>query len=52
VTSQFPVEVPRGVSFSIGLGLVTAADPGQFAAAAGEMAVFEVSPGRPAPPAR
>jgi deazaflavin-dependent oxidoreductase (nitroreductase family) len=52
VASQFPVEVPRGVSFYISLGLVTAADPEQFAAAADEMVVFEVSPGRPAPPAR
>ncbi len=40
VVSQFPVEVPRGVSFFVSLGLVTKADPDEFAAAADKVAVF------------
>jgi deazaflavin-dependent oxidoreductase (nitroreductase family) len=40
VVSQFPVEVPRGVPFFVSLGLVTKADPDEFAAASDEVTVF------------
>lgn len=42
VMRAFPVEVPNGVPFFVKLGLVTAADPEQFAAAADRVAVFEI----------
>ena len=43
VLRAFPVKVPGGVPFFVRLGLVTAADPGQFAAVADRVAVFEIS---------
>ena len=51
VMRAFPREVPGGVSFFVRLGLVTGADPEQFAAAADRVAVFRVdeqpvTPGR------
>ncbi|GID54419.1 nitroreductase/quinone reductase family protein [Actinoplanes couchii] len=42
VMRAFPTEVPGGVAFFVKLGLVTAGDPGQFEAAAGRVAVFEI----------
>jgi deazaflavin-dependent oxidoreductase (nitroreductase family) len=42
VASQFPVEVPRGVPFYVSLGLVTKADPDQFAAIADDLVVFDL----------
>jgi hypothetical protein len=41
----FPTEIPGGVTFFVRLGLVTRADPDEFAAAAGQVAVFGVEPG-------
>ena len=57
VMRAFPAEVPGGVSFFVKIGLVTGADPVQFAAAADQVAVFELVPadddpqqvGRPGP---
>jgi len=57
VMRAFPAEVPGGVSFFVKIGLVTGADPEQFAAAADQVAVFELVPadddpqqvGRPGP---
>lgn len=46
VASQFPVEVPRGVPFYISLGMVTKADPDQFAAIADDLVVFELGGGQ------
>jgi deazaflavin-dependent oxidoreductase (nitroreductase family) len=46
VFSQFPVQVPRGVPFFVSLGLVTKADPAEFAAAADDVAVFALGEGR------
>ena len=43
VMRAFPTEVPGGVSFFVRLGLVTRADPDEFAAAADRVAVFEIS---------
>lgn len=43
VMRAFPVEVPGGVPFFVRLGLVSGADPDQFAAAADRVAVFEVT---------
>ncbi|MEU4693459.1 nitroreductase/quinone reductase family protein [Actinoplanes sp. NPDC023714] len=53
VMRAFPAEVPGGVPFFVKLGLVTRADPEEFAAAAGRVAVFEISdlPERPDKPA-
>lgn len=42
VMRAFPVEVPHGVPLFVKIGLVTGADPGQFAAAADQVAVFEL----------
>ena len=42
VMSAFPTEVPHGVQFFIRIGLVTSADPAEFAAASDRVAVFEV----------
>jgi hypothetical protein len=57
VMRAFPAEVPGGVSFFVKIGLVTGADAEQFAAAADQVAVFELVPadddpqqvGRPGP---
>ena len=46
VLRSFPAAVPGGVRFFIRLGLVTAADPAQFAAAADRVTVFELLPDR------
>jgi len=43
VLRAFPVKVPGGVPFYVRLGLVTGADPGQFAAVADRVAVFEIT---------
>jgi hypothetical protein len=43
VMAAFPAEVPGGVPFFVRLGLVTGADPQQFAAAADRVAVFELA---------
>jgi deazaflavin-dependent oxidoreductase (nitroreductase family) len=43
VMRAFPTEVPSGVSFFVRLGLVTKADPDEFAAAADRVAVFEIT---------
>jgi deazaflavin-dependent oxidoreductase (nitroreductase family) len=43
VVRAFPVEVPHGVAFFVQLGLVTAADPDQFAAITDRVAVFRLS---------
>ncbi|WP_200804013.1 nitroreductase/quinone reductase family protein [Pseudonocardia thermophila] len=43
VLRAFPTEVPHGVAFFQRLGLVERADPGQFAAIADQVAVFELS---------
>lgn len=40
----FPVQDPQGVSFYVRLGLVTEADPDQFAALADRVTVFELQP--------
>ncbi|WP_214403570.1 nitroreductase/quinone reductase family protein [Pseudonocardia lacus] len=42
VMRAFPREVPHGVAFFVRIGLVQGADPEQFAAAAGRVAVFEI----------
>jgi deazaflavin-dependent oxidoreductase (nitroreductase family) len=42
VMRAFPAEVPSGVPFFVRLGLVTEADPDQFAAAADRVAVFRI----------
>lgn len=42
VMRAFPREVPGGVPMFVRLGLVERADPGQFAAAASRVAVFEI----------
>lgn len=44
VMTAFPTEVPHGVQFFIRIGLVTSADPADFAAASDKVAVFEVRP--------
>ncbi|MEU4419847.1 nitroreductase/quinone reductase family protein [Actinoplanes sp. NPDC024001] len=44
VMRAFPAEVPSGVPFFVKLGLVTNGDPDEFAAAADQVAVFEVRP--------
>jgi len=46
VVRAFPREVPHGVPMFIKLGIVTAADPDQFAAAADRVAVFRLEPVR------
>lgn len=51
VMRAFPREVPGGVSFFVRLGLVTGADPEEFAAAADRVAVFRVDE-QPAGPVR
>jgi hypothetical protein len=38
----FPAEIPSGVPFFVRVGLVTEADPDQFAAAADRVAVFRI----------
>jgi hypothetical protein len=38
----FPTEVPGGVMFFVRLGLVSRADPDEFAAAADQVAVFRI----------
>jgi deazaflavin-dependent oxidoreductase (nitroreductase family) len=43
VLRAFPAEVPGGVSFFVRLGLVTNADPDEFARAADRVAVFQIS---------
>ena len=43
VMRAFPREVPGGVSFFVRLGLVTKADPDEFAAAADHVAVFRLA---------
>ena len=45
VMRAFPREVPHGVPMFVKLGIVTTADPDEFAAAAGQVAVFRVEPG-------
>ena len=42
VMRAFPTEVPHGVPFFVRLGLVTRADPDEFAAAADRVAVFRI----------
>lgn len=42
VMRAFPQEVPGGVPFFVRLGLVTRADPDEFAAAADQVAVFRI----------
>ncbi|MET8153434.1 nitroreductase family deazaflavin-dependent oxidoreductase [Actinoplanes sp. NPDC049668] len=42
VLRAFPREVPNGVPFFVTLGLVTRADPDEFAAAADRVAVFRI----------
>ncbi|ASF11385.1 hypothetical protein NBRGN_113_01200 [Nocardia brasiliensis NBRC 14402] len=42
VLREFPREVPHGVPFFVKLGLVTSADPDEFAAAAPRSAVFRI----------
>jgi hypothetical protein len=42
VMRAFPREVPHGVPMFVKLGLVTAGDPDEFAAAAGRVAVFRI----------
>jgi deazaflavin-dependent oxidoreductase (nitroreductase family) len=42
VMRAFPTEVPGGVTFFVRLGLVTKADPDEFAAAADRVAVFQI----------
>lgn len=44
VMRAFPTEVPHGVFYFQKIGLVDAATPDAFAAAAGEVAVFEITP--------
>jgi hypothetical protein len=44
VMRAFPAEVPGGVPFFVKIGLVTGADAEQFAAAADQVAVFELVP--------
>lgn len=44
VMREFPVKVPGGVPFFVRLGLVTKADPDEFAAAADRVAVFRTDP--------
>jgi deazaflavin-dependent oxidoreductase (nitroreductase family) len=44
VMRAFPTEVPGGVDFFVRLGLVEQGTPEQFAAAADQVAVFEISP--------
>lgn len=44
VMRAFPTEVRGGVPFFVRLGLVTSADPEEFAAAADQVAVFEICP--------
>jgi hypothetical protein len=41
----FPREIPHGVPMFVKIGLVQGPDPDQFAAAAGQVAVFEIRPG-------
>jgi deazaflavin-dependent oxidoreductase (nitroreductase family) len=43
VLRAFPVQARGGVPFFVRLGLVTSADPDQFAAVADRVAVFEIS---------
>lgn len=43
VMRAFPREVPHGVPMFVRLGLVTRADPDEFAAAAGRVAVFRIT---------
>ena len=47
VLRAFPRLVPHGVPFFVRLGLVTGADPEQFAAIADRVAVFQVTDRRP-----
>ena len=47
VLRAFPRLVPHGVPFFVRLGLVTGADPEQFAAAADRVAVFQLTDRRP-----
>lgn len=42
VMTAFPTEVPHGVQFFVRIGLVTSADPAEFAAASDRVAVFEI----------
>ena len=42
VMRAFPTQVPGGVLFFVRLGLVTRADPDEFAAAADRVAVFRI----------
>lgn len=42
VMTAFPTEVPHGVQFFIRVGLVSSADPADFAAASDRVAVFEI----------
>ena len=42
VLRAFPREVPSGVTFYVRLGLVDKADPDQFEAIAGQVAVFRI----------
>jgi F420H(2)-dependent quinone reductase len=44
VMRAFPTEVPGGVDFFVRLGLVEQGTPEQFAAAADQVAVFEIRP--------
>jgi deazaflavin-dependent oxidoreductase (nitroreductase family) len=47
VMRAFPTAVPQGVAFFVRLGLVSRADPDEFAAAADRVAVFQLTaPGR------
>jgi deazaflavin-dependent oxidoreductase (nitroreductase family) len=47
VMRAFPREVPGGVPMFVRLGLVHGPDPDEFAAAANEVAVFEIRPTLP-----
>lgn len=44
VVRAFPREVPHGVPMFVKLGIVSKADPDEFAAAAGRVAVFRIAP--------
>lgn len=44
VMAAFPTQVPHGVRFFIHIGVLTGADPADFAAASDKVAVFEIRP--------
>ena len=49
VMRAFPREVPGGVPMFVRIGLVHGPDPDEFAAAASQVAVFEIRPASPTP---